>query len=107
MRSRAALLGAILVTSLLVACAPKTKLLSSWTAPDFRQGTVKKVFVIGVAPDSGMRRLFEETFVKSIEDMKYAAVPGYLWIPDPDPKVVDRDAIEKRLREEGFTHVLA
>ena len=106
MRYRAAVLASLVAGLLLMpACAPKTKMVSSWKSPDFRSGSVKKVFVLGVAADSSLRRFYEDSFVASIEKSGITAVPGYTSIPDP--RTLDREALEKKFRAEGYTHVLA
>jgi len=86
------------------ACAPKTTLLSSWLAPDFQPGSVSKVLVLGVAPDSALRRQYEEQFCAALEQRKVEAIRGYQWVPDPGK--LDKDAIAARAQAEGVTHVI-
>ena len=89
-----------------LACASSTKMLQSSTTPDFRQGSVKKVFVVGVARNELLRRIYEDSFVADLKKDKVEAEPGYKRIPDPDPKKIDKDAVAAGLRKDGFTHVL-
>lgn len=88
----------------LAACAPKVKILESWAAPDVQKSSVKKILVLGLAPDSGMRRLFERTFVEDLAKHGYEGIPGHLWVPDPSQ--ADKEALKERVRQEGVTHVL-
>lgn len=87
-------------------CAPTTRMLTSWSAPDFRQGSVEKVLVLAVARDVSIRRSYEDTFVRTLEKHGYAAVPSYLWIPEM-PKELDKALIAQKVKENGVTHVLA
>jgi len=104
-RMRAALGGLVLTLGVL-GCASSTKMLSSTTTPDFRPKTVKKVFVVGVAQNDGLRRLYEDSFVTSLQRDKYDGDVSYRRIPDPEPKKIDKDALSAALVKDGFTHVL-
>jgi hypothetical protein len=102
---RAALGGLVLAMGAM-ACASSTKMLHSSTTPDFRPGTVKKVFVVGVAQYDSLRRLYEDSFVIDLKRDKYEGEASYKRIPDPDPKKIDKDAVAAALVKDGFTHVL-
>jgi hypothetical protein len=102
---RAALGGLVLALGVLD-CASTTTMLSSSTTPDFRPGTVKKVFVVGVAQNDSLRRLYEDSFVTSLQRDKYVGEVSYRRIPDPEPKKIDKDAVAADLVRDGFTHVL-
>jgi hypothetical protein len=99
---------AVLAVAALTAagCAAKTKFVSSWKEPSVQKGSVKKIFVVGVARDLAIRRTFEDGFKKALAPSKVAATPSYEWFPDPDLSKVDRDATAARLKDQGFTHVL-
>jgi Domain of unknown function (DUF4136) len=90
----------------MLGCASSTKMLSSSTTPDFRPGSVKKVFVVGVAQNNSLRRVFEDSFVNDLKRDKYDGEASYTRIPDPDPKKIDKDAVAAALVKDGFTHVL-
>jgi hypothetical protein len=90
-------------TILIGACA-STKIVHSWSAPDFNKETIKKVLVLGVSANPSIRRTYEDTFSVELEKLGYVAVSGYLWIPDPSH--LDREAIIARIRAENVTHVL-
>lgn len=96
-----ALLGMLAASS----CAPTTKMLTSWTSPNLQQGSVKKILVLGVAKDLSIRRYYEDSFVSTLQGLKYGAVPSYLWIPDM-PKELDKEMLAKKIAEAGVTHVL-
>jgi hypothetical protein len=94
---------ALAVTILVAACAA-TKMVHSWNAPGFSRETVKKVLVLGISPNTALRRTFEDSFSVELEKLRYQAVSGYLWIPDATN--LDRDAILARIKAEHVTHVL-
>jgi len=94
---------AVTVTILVASCAA-TKMVHSWSAPGFNKESVKKVLVLGVSPNTALRRTYEDTFSVQLEKQGYQAVSGYLWIPDATN--LDRDAIFARIRAEHVTHVL-
>ena len=76
-------LSAILGTALLAAgCVASTKFVSSWREPSFQEGSVKKVFVVGVARNAGLRRVFEDTFVKSLTGASVQALASYTSFPE-------------------------
>jgi hypothetical protein len=106
MKQMRAALGGLVLTVGVLGCASSTKMLSSSTTPDFRPGTVKKVFVVGVAQNDSLRRLFEETFVNDLKRDKYDGEVSYMRFPDPEPKKIDKDAVSAALVKDGFTHVL-
>jgi hypothetical protein len=103
-RPRLACVATLTLAAALCACSPKTKLLESWAAPGFQRESVKKILVLGVAPDSALRRLFEETFAADLQKRGYEAIPGYRWVADPAK--LDKDALQGRMLAEGVTHVL-
>jgi hypothetical protein len=96
------LLGFVLLGA---SCAPTTKMVTSWSAPDYQPGSVKKILVAGVARDASIRRVYEDRFVKKLKGLGYEAVASYLWVPDLS--AVDKEAIKARVVQEGVTHVLA
>ena len=102
---RAALGTAIpCILALAAACATRTEILKSWVDPALPTGPVKKVLVLGVARDSRLRRIYEESFVTVLNGRKVEAIPCYQWAPDTAQ--LDRDAIASRAKEEGVSHVL-
>lgn len=88
---------------LLASCAT-TRIVNSWIAPDHHKESVKKILVLGISADAGIRRSYEDAFAKRLTDVGYAAIPGYQWVPDATK--LDKDAIAARMKDEGVTHVL-
>jgi hypothetical protein len=96
--------AAALLVATLAGCASSTTMMHSWTTPDFKPGTVKKVFVLGVARDQGLRRLYEDTFVATLTKRGVGAAAGYTLLPDPSQ--VDKEKAGAAIRQEGYSHVL-
>lgn len=96
--------AALLLAGLFAGCATSTKVVQSWTTPDFKAGSVKKMFVVGVSQDQALRRIYEETFAAEIRKRHFEAGPSYARLPDLGN--VDKEAVAASLREDGFTHVL-
>jgi hypothetical protein len=85
-------------------CGPSTKMLNAWTAPEFQSGSIRKVMVLGVARNEGIRRSYEDKFVGKLKDLGYDATVSYLWAPDvskPDSAAVHAKAVEA-----GVTHII-
>ncbi len=104
MRARSVAVSAALALTALAACAPTVKMLSSWKAPTFQEGSVKKVLVLGIAPDSALRRQFEDVFAAEFRARKVDSVPGYPWFPEP--RTVAKDAAAEKVKAEHVSHVV-
>ena len=89
---------------LLAAACAGTNMRDSWVAPNFQKASIKKVLVLGIASNTGIRRTYEDDFATTLEGRGYEAIPGYLWVPDATK--LDKDAVVARMKEEGVTHVL-
>jgi hypothetical protein len=97
-------IGLATAAMLLAASCASTKIVHSWTLPNFDKTAVKKVLVFGISPNPSIRRTYEDTFSVELEKLGYQAVSGYLWAPDAAN--LDRDAILAKIRSEHVTHVL-
>ncbi len=72
----------LVAASALAACsATKTSIPLSWRNPAVEQATFKKLFVIGVGENDGGRRLFEDTFAKSLSEQGAAAQASWGLLP--------------------------
>ena len=96
--------AAIALALLAAACSSSTTMVRSWTPADFHPGSVKKVFVVGVAKERGLRQIYEDAFVAEIRKRGAQAGVSYDLLTDLDK--VDKSATAARLLEDGFTHVL-
>jgi hypothetical protein len=88
----------------MAACSPSTTMLNSWSTPNYQAGSIKKIAVLGVAKNAGVRRTYEDRFVEVLKHMKYDAEQSYHFLPDISPG--DTLALHTALEQHGFTHVL-
>jgi len=94
---------AVLATSLLSSCA-STTMLSSWTDPAYTGGKLGNVLVIGVAKNPGVRRKFEDTFVKNLKNKKAMGTVSYMALPNPAE--INEESVAPILRDQKITQVL-
>jgi hypothetical protein len=89
--ARAWLLGA----ALLVSCAKNTEVVNSWKDPNASSVHFKKVVVLYMSSDSGVRRSVEGQVASQLPKV----VPAYKVLSDADLK--DSATVKARLREAG------
>ena len=97
-------LGLLLLLAVATSCTTRTTLVTSWAAPGATKASVKKVLVLGISQDNGIRRRFEDDFASRLIGRDYQAIAGYQWVPDASK--LDKDALAQRIHAEGVTHVL-
>lgn len=73
--------AAIVLLATLVSCSSSTKLTSVWMDTDYRGGYLKSVMVLGVSADRETRQLFEDRFVRRLEDNGVMAFSSAAVIP--------------------------
>jgi hypothetical protein len=78
---------------LIAAGCTSTRIVNQWSNPDYASPRFKRVMVIGISSQPGIRRSFEDEFVAKLRAMGVDAVPGYRFIPEDGP------VEEPRLRE--------
>ena len=84
---------AVLVLALAAACAT-TRVVHEWRNPEQASPPrFKKIMVIGISQQPGIRRSFEDQFVLRLQAAGVDAVPSYRFIAEDGP------AAEPRLRE--------
>lgn len=101
--SRISLPGILLLTTLLLAGCATTSFKETWKAPAFT-GKVHQVYLIGVAHNDKLRRIFEDEFARQLAARGVTGIPSY-----PDLQIsgsVDREALRARLRAKGTDAVL-
>ncbi|MDZ4341519.1 MAG: hypothetical protein U1E51_03675 [Candidatus Binatia bacterium] len=64
-----------------IACA-STKIVNQWTDPDYSAPRFKRILVLGVSTQAGIRRTFEDEFVNQLKAAGVYAVPSYRYIPE-------------------------
>ena len=76
------LLLCLLAGAALTACSKTTTSIPlSWRNPSYTNGGFQKLFVIGVGEDDGGRRLFEDTFARSLAEQGAAAQASWGKLP--------------------------
>ena len=84
-------------------CAP-TQLVSSWQDPRFSGPPLKKIMVIGVTKQAGIRRTFEDEFVQQLQAKGVQAVQSYTLIPEDGEAPKER--VAQAVKESGVEGVL-
>jgi hypothetical protein len=80
----------------LAACA-STELVNQWSNPAYTSPSFKKVMVIGVTKQAGIRRTFEDEFTAQLKAAGVNATPSYLYIPQDGP--VGEAVLKQALKE--------
>ena len=80
----------------MVSCG-STELVHQWSNPAYASPSFKKVMVIGVTKQAGIRRTFEDEFVAQLKAVGVNATPSYLYIPQDDP--VGESVLKQALKE--------
>jgi hypothetical protein len=84
-------------------CA-STQLVSSWQDPRFSGPPLTKILVIGVTKQAGIRRTFEDEFVRQLQARGVQAVPSYSLIPEDGE--VPKDRLAQAVKDSGVEGVL-
>lgn len=74
-------LHALIAALLLAACA-STQLVNQWSNPAYTSPLFKRVMVIGVARQVGIRRSFEDEFASQLKAAGVDALPSYQYIQE-------------------------
>jgi len=74
-------------------CATTTEIVNQWVNPDYGSPRFRRIMVVGVSKQPGIRRTFEDEFVAKLKAAGVDAVPSYLYIPE------DEQVEEARLQE--------
>jgi hypothetical protein len=93
----------LLAAALLAACA-STSLVNQWKSPDYSAGPMRKVMVVGVAKQPGVRRVFEDEFVTKLRAAGVEAIPSYTQIGDD--VLADAAAVEQAVAKLGADGVM-
>jgi hypothetical protein len=83
----------------LTACATSTKIVNQWVSPDYASPRFRKIMVIGVSKQPGIRRTFEDEFVTQLKAAGVDAVPSYVYIPEDGQ--VDEGRLQAAVKQAG------
>jgi hypothetical protein len=91
-------------TALTLAACASTELINQWSNPAYTSPSFKKIMVIGVTKQAGIRRTFEDEFVAQLKAAGVSAIPSYLYIPQDGP--VGEAVLKQALKEAGADAVM-
>lgn len=94
----------ILLAVMGIASCASTQLVNQWSNPAYKASSFKKIMVIGVTKQSGIRRNFEDEFVAQLKAAGVNATPSYLYIPQDGP--VGEAVLNQALKEAAADAVL-
>lgn len=63
-------------------CAGNTKLTNLWADPGFQTNSLKKLMIIAIAQNSGLRRTFEDSFAQALRAQGVGVVASYSALGD-------------------------
>jgi hypothetical protein len=87
----------------MASCA-STQLVNQWSNPAYTSASFKKVMVIAVTKQSGIRRTFEDDFTAQLKAAGVNATPSYLYIAQDGP--VGEAVLKQALKESAADAVL-
>ena len=96
------LTAALLVLALCGACS-STTVTGSWKNPDYT-GTVRKVYVVGIAKQELTRRMFEDEFVRQLQAYGANGIASYKDLTDVQK--AGKEQVGERVRKNGADSVL-
>ena len=103
-RSRYFRLLLLTVISLLWSCASSDRIVRTYQDPAFDGGPFAKILIVGVSPDNGIRRRFEDSLVTAINPNNTVAVSSLAVMGADEP--VERESLLAAARETGSDAVL-
>ena len=92
-----------LVIFLFCGCS-QTKVTSVWVDPEYHGEGINNVFVVGVSKDGGLRRIFEDEFVKLFKERGVTATASYRLVPDSE--LHDEQKLDARVKASGSDTIL-
>src|SRR4029450_5656251 len=102
--STTALLGfTVFSVAALASCAASTKLTSSWSDPAAADRNFKKIVVVGVTPNTAVRRMYEDDFAAELQTRGITAVTSYSFAGEGQ---LDKEATAAKLHELGADGVI-
>ena len=84
-------------------CGSSHQLSNMWKDPEYSRAPMKHVFVIAMKRDAAIRRLWEDDFVRALQERGIAADPSYRYYPKMFP---DTSEVIRAVRENGYDGVI-
>ncbi len=88
---------------LFLAGCSSTTITGSWKSPDFT-GTIRKVYIVGIAKQETSRRIFEDEFSRALASFGAIGIASYRDLPDPQQ--ASKELISERVSKNGADSVL-
>jgi len=92
----------LLILTVALGCA-STRIVDTWRDPTF-SGSLKRIMVIGVTRQAGIRRTFEDELVRELEAKGVRGVASYTLIPEDGE--VPKERLAQAVKESGVEGVL-
>jgi hypothetical protein len=96
-------LGGLALATLVVSCAT-TEMTSTWTDPTAKGASLRKVAVVCLTKDPGLRRQGEDAAAAQLQQKGAQAIASYQLTGDTDVK--DREGMKAKLKAAGIDGVL-
>jgi hypothetical protein len=93
----------VLAVAVAAGCG-NTKIVDSWTEPTREPAPVQRIVVVGLTDDAVVKRLFEDTFAKSLRERGNEAVASYTFIRAES--ATNPDSLVSKLRAAGYQAAL-
>ena len=93
----------ILLAALAGGCA-STSLTNQWKNPDYADGPMRRMMVVGVSQHPSVRRSFEDVFAAKLNAAGVDAIPSYYLIREEGE--VDQAVLESAVQKAGADGVL-
>lgn len=94
----------LLCFALLLGACATTHVEESWKLPEYKPAAQQKVLVVAMAANETVRKAFEASFVKQLDEKNVVAIASNQWIPDST--AINRDSLRPILAQNGITTVL-
>ena len=94
----------VAVCLIFAASCSLTNLNAVWKDPQYQDGKLKNVLVIGGSTNQVVRRIFEDEFTASLKSRGTNAIPSYSIFPNE--KSLEKDTIENKSRDLGIDAML-
>lgn len=82
MRNNISVVLPLVLLSIILAGCTSTKLVGSWSEANYTNGPLQKILVLAVMKSDMQRRMYEDEFVRKLEDAGVTGITGYSLMPD-------------------------
>ena len=94
----------LLLLAVIASGCASTQIVNAWQDPKFSGPPLKKIMVIGVTKQTGIRRTFEDEFVRVLDADGVKGVASYLFIPEDGE--VSKERLAQAVKESGVKGVI-